>query len=51
MNINIGMGTYFSKYQTHGLAKDIEGRAYNFKKSNDISRSPCIGQWDILTNR
>ena len=39
------------KLKPHVVAKHIEGRANNFKKPINISRSPCINQWYILTNR
>ncbi len=35
---------------SHAVTKDIEGRASNFKKPTDISRFPCIIQWDVLTD-
>ena len=39
----------FSRH-SHVIAKHIEGRANNFKKPINISWSPSISQWDILTN-
>ncbi len=36
---------------SHMIGMHMEGRAKNFKKPINISRFPCISQWDILTNR
>ena len=41
-------------HKSHVIAKHIEGRANNmnnFTKPINISRSQCISQWDILTDR